>query len=458
MTKKKIDITPHQQTMRALSFSGYTTAEALSELIDNSLDAREENEKIIVEIEMTPNHIIIRDNGIGMTETQITNAMRLGWSEKTNKKLGEFGLGMKTSLLTLGNKFTIVTTPKDSTKTYMIKWDQAKWEEEYKKSSKTNWEIDLEEFPSKQNEYGTEIKIEELKFSFYPNLPGNLREKFGLRFAPQINASDKIIINGGECTPPEIRLLKGTTKEFDFSINEKRVWGYIGVLQKRSPGKFEFGFNTFRRGRLITQWDRIGFSAHASNANLYGELHMDDFEVTHNKRQWIKNEEYEKMKKNLVETIHEVIVVAQNITNKDIHVMAKEGIKMGAARISGEELKDILDEFKVGNSKKEIKQEKKKQVPRKDFEFIFGKHKMSIIWTEEELGKDKPLWESQLKDGELKVTQNADFPVKARMDVEFVQKLICAEALAKELIKSDKNLKEEDLFKLRDKILIETFS
>ncbi len=112
MTNREIpiDITPRKRLMSAFKYSGYSTVEAIAELIDNSLDARfgEEPQKIIIDI--TPEHITVRDTGKAMDETGLGNSIRLGFSEKEGQH-GKHGLGLKTASLSLGDKFTIQTKP-----------------------------------------------------------------------------------------------------------------------------------------------------------------------------------------------------------------------------------------------------------------------------------------------------------------------------------------------------------
>jgi len=102
---KHIDISPHRSILNKISQTGYSIQEALSELIDNSIDARIENEPLKVLVNITKESITVTDNGTGMTEEQASKSIRLGFSEK-QQQLGEFGLGLKTSTSFLGHGFT----------------------------------------------------------------------------------------------------------------------------------------------------------------------------------------------------------------------------------------------------------------------------------------------------------------------------------------------------------------
>ena len=68
-----------------------------------------------------------------------------------------------------------------------------------------------------------------------------------------------------------------------------KITGWRGLLKKGYSGnKGEYGFRVFRRGRLISQFAKIGFSPHPEARQIVGELHLDHVPVTHNKREFIE--------------------------------------------------------------------------------------------------------------------------------------------------------------------------
>ena len=126
MVKEFIDITPHRSIMCKISQTGYSVQEAISELIDNSIDARLENEKLTIKVTINKEHIIIEDTGKGMNKSQAKDSIRLGYSSK-KEKLGEFGLGLKTATSFLGEEFVLRTKMEDSNEEYIIKYDENEW-------------------------------------------------------------------------------------------------------------------------------------------------------------------------------------------------------------------------------------------------------------------------------------------------------------------------------------------
>jgi len=99
--QETIDITPDKSLMPKLANAGYSFVQAISELVDNSIDARPEGRTLLVKIELGRDHIQVLDDGIGMNQREAAACLKLAYSEKQGK-LGEFGLGLKTACLSLG--------------------------------------------------------------------------------------------------------------------------------------------------------------------------------------------------------------------------------------------------------------------------------------------------------------------------------------------------------------------
>ena len=93
---KEINILPDRSLMPKIGQTGYSVSQAISELVDNSIDAREDGIALTVEIYLDDkkNTIEVSDNGFGMNEQTAANSIKLAHSGKQNK-LGEFGLGLE---------------------------------------------------------------------------------------------------------------------------------------------------------------------------------------------------------------------------------------------------------------------------------------------------------------------------------------------------------------------------
>lgn len=288
---KEINILPDRSLMPKIGQTGYSVSQAISELVDNSIDARQEDKALTVEIYLDSDKGVVEvsDDGIGMNEGIAANSMRLAHSTKKNK-LGEFGLGLKTAATSLGKKFQILTTQKGSDEEYMLEYDEEKW---LKSGDWTKHEMKIKTGVDKKRS-GTTIRIKDLHFSIYPNLPGNIRKDLATRFAPFIeNGEVKIKVNTKWCEPEPLDLkteyhAPDGKEPFRLKLESGNdVWGWRGLLKKGSD-KGEYGFRVFRRSRLIMQFAKLGFNPHPEARQITGEIHLDHVPVTHNKREFIQ--------------------------------------------------------------------------------------------------------------------------------------------------------------------------
>ncbi|MBU8756770.1 ATP-binding protein [Priestia megaterium] len=110
--------------MEATRAIGYSLETAIADIIDNSVAAKASN----VDINFFPidnPYIAIIDNGIGMDENELINAMRYGSTnpldERSKNDLGRFGLGLKTASTSQCRKLTVVS--KKDEKIVGAQWD-----------------------------------------------------------------------------------------------------------------------------------------------------------------------------------------------------------------------------------------------------------------------------------------------------------------------------------------------
>ena len=96
-----IVVPPASALIESMRAFGYTSATAISDIIDNSISAAAKNIWITFHWNGNDSYISIVDDGVGMTEEKLLNAMRPGnispLEERTPNDLGRFGLGLKTA-------------------------------------------------------------------------------------------------------------------------------------------------------------------------------------------------------------------------------------------------------------------------------------------------------------------------------------------------------------------------
>ncbi len=309
---EEIDITPDVSLMPKLGYAGYSAPQAIGELVDNAIDARNDNALLKVNINIQGDSISVADNGSGMDKEIASKALVLAFSKKQGK-LGEFGLGLKTACLSMGDYFEIITTSLGDSLEYQICFDRKAWE-----MSDKGWSVPLRKKETRTESHFTIININKLKI-FYPNLHNYIRADLKKRYAPFIRTGEvEIKVNGKCCEPESFLLIEETKKEFNISLKSGRsITGWYALLKEGSQ-KGLYGFHTFRRGRMITTYDKIGFDPHPTLARIIGEIHMDHVPVTHNKREFIKeSSEYKEAEVSLREELKDIVRLARRKANQD---------------------------------------------------------------------------------------------------------------------------------------------
>src|SRR5947208_12175269 len=110
-----LDNPPHaRRTMEALRELGYDSYASILDIIDNSIDA---HAKIInVEIGEQKGDVVITidDDGSGMDEETLSEALRLGSdTERELEDLGKFGMGLVTASIGLSQSVEVLTQEVD---------------------------------------------------------------------------------------------------------------------------------------------------------------------------------------------------------------------------------------------------------------------------------------------------------------------------------------------------------
>lgn len=276
-----IDITPDRSLLPKLGFAGYSAPQAVAELVDNSIDARREGARLRVGIRVGPDGIEVADDGLGMDRETLAKAMVLAYSRKEGK-LGEFGLGLKTACLALGEAFEVRSSP-GNRREYRVSYDPEAW-----MGAGRSWKLRLEEAPTRSRRSGTTVRVKRLKV-YYPRLPTLILLDLQRRFSPFIRSRElEIRVNGRLAQPEEIHLLPGSRREFSLKTRGgKTIRGWYGLLAEGST-KGYYGFHTYRRNRMISTFDKIGIGEDPRISRITGEIHLDHLPVTHNKREFLR--------------------------------------------------------------------------------------------------------------------------------------------------------------------------
>lgn len=108
------------ETFRAI---GYNIETAVADILDNSISANAKNIWINFEWLGSKTWLSIKDDGNGMNDLELIQAMRPGsknpLQERNSKDLGRFGLGLKTASFSQARKLTVISKK--------VKYDSVYW-------------------------------------------------------------------------------------------------------------------------------------------------------------------------------------------------------------------------------------------------------------------------------------------------------------------------------------------
>lgn len=121
------DVPPRADAMmESLRAVGYTLGAAVADLVDNSITATATQVDIHFRWDGSESAILVLDNGLGMDEAALREAMRAGTrnprERRERRDLGRFGLGLKTASFSQCRLLTVVARSAGK-ETYARHWD-----------------------------------------------------------------------------------------------------------------------------------------------------------------------------------------------------------------------------------------------------------------------------------------------------------------------------------------------
>lgn len=140
--KKQVDASPYASSLiEGHRDFGYSLETAIADIIDNSITANAKQVNIVVDTVSDDPALAIIDDGNGMTESELIDAMRLGSKnplhQRDAKDLGRFGLGLKSASFSQCRRLSVASV-RDGTLTTAI-WDLDEI------GRRNDWNLDLNE-------------------------------------------------------------------------------------------------------------------------------------------------------------------------------------------------------------------------------------------------------------------------------------------------------------------------
>lgn len=321
MSSKSIDIRPDVGILSVLSHLNYKPWFAIAEFVDNAiqsyLDYKDDlyeidgqNYKLKIEIELSSidnGTLVIRDNAAGIHENDYPRAFRPAVLPPDRNGLSEFGMGMKSAACWFSPYWSVRTSALgeafESTVTFDIN----------KIVNANIRELQVSTHAVPINAHYTEITL--------VNLHNPPQKKTITKIKDHLASIYRVFIQKNilelwynnqliEYTPVDILY---APSHIDESSEEKRWFknlnfdfgqglsahGFVGIRAKASTS--EAGFALFRRDRVIQgsadETYRPSLIFGASNSyryqRIFGEIHLEGFDVSHTKDgfQWDENEQ-----------------------------------------------------------------------------------------------------------------------------------------------------------------------
>lgn len=226
------------ESMRSL---GYSFPSAIADLLDNSISARAKKITIVAEPNLNPS-LVIFDDGCGMNQNELYEAMRYGSSnpleERKEDDLGRFGLGLKSASLSQCRKLVVISKKEGQVCGYS--WDLDYVMEKQSWMLKGFSDEEIYKYPHSELlndvEHGTYIYLSE--FDRIKEGTGNISETFNkclddminhlaLVFHRYIDEGLKIVVNGVEIESRDSFLLNHSAtqrkRESSFHINGEKI-------------------------------------------------------------------------------------------------------------------------------------------------------------------------------------------------------------------------------------------
>jgi hypothetical protein len=287
------------ETFRAI---GYSVEAAIADIIDNSISAGSKNIWVDYEWNGEATTISVIDDGNGMSNDELINAMRPGSKNPLDireaKDLGRFGLGLKTASFSQCKKFSVISKNKDGETSWWC-WDLdyvnlvKKWElydyypnESYLKKVKQSakgtaviwWDID-------RLTKGTQPDNTESMDKFMRTMD-TVKKHLSMVFHRYMSAGLKIHFRDREIEPWEPFMIgvDGLQLKADVYLDNRRIMIKGFVLPHRSKLTAEQynygkgpkdswtahqGFYVYRNKRLLVAGDWLGIG------NFKREVHYD---------------------------------------------------------------------------------------------------------------------------------------------------------------------------------------
>jgi hypothetical protein len=313
--ESQINIRPGVGILGLFPAMNYRAWYALGELVDNAIDSylthrdrlqRLHNNtfklRIVITIETDADgSITVWDNAGGISTKDYQRAFVTADPPTDSAGLSQFGIGMKSASCWFARQWRVTSTALDEPIQRIVDFDVPRIIRENEDT------LNIRTRPAGTDEHWTEVRLWDL----YKPPQGRTISKMRAHLASMYRnflRSDEVVIefNGEPISYDEPKVLQAPSfndedgpveiwrKEIEFALSTgESVNGFVGIREKGSTT--HAGLALFRHGRLIVGSEDetfrpsevFGGSNTYAYQRVFGELHLDGFDVSHTKDAFI---------------------------------------------------------------------------------------------------------------------------------------------------------------------------
>jgi len=305
------------EVIRSYKRLAYTPWHAFAEFVDNSTQSyfnhkdelETEYEKnadeltVTIEYNKAKGRIRIRDNAMGMSLDELKNALHVGRPPENTSGRSKYGMGLKTAACWLGNLWHVRTKKLGESV-------------EHRVTVKVNDVADGNNVLPEEHKEGlspdshyTIVEIEQLNRLFPGRTVGKIKSFLRSMYREDFRNGTLLLYWGNKQLiwvddPNKFlkdRAGKPYKKDFRFTVSKKLVRGWVGILARGS--REDAGFSIIHCGRVVrgypdswrpeSLYGQFQGSNDLVNQRLVGEVHLDEFDVSHTKDDilWLGDQE-----------------------------------------------------------------------------------------------------------------------------------------------------------------------
>ncbi len=354
----------------------YTPWHAIAELVDNATQSYFDNQAVldaefaasgdkltigVVYERANRGMIRVSDNAMGMSFDELQRALHVGIPPANTSGRSKYGLGMKTSACWIGMKWTVRTKKLGETQEHRISVD-------VDKISSGDNDLSHEAVDGKSpDDHYTVIEVYQHNQVFQGRTIGKIKDFLRSMYRQDLRQERMTFEWQGsalEWHDSMFQFLQAKDgslykKDFEFEVNSKKVYGWVGVLRIGSGSRAKAGFSILRSDRVVRGWPDswrpesiYGFQGRNDliNQRLVGEIHLDTFEVSHTKDDilWVADEQ-EEVERLLKEACNDYVAVARRPRKGDVNPEGPTQLETATAvdelvrELSSAELADLIN-------------------------------------------------------------------------------------------------------------------